>query len=214
MSSDRVLAFDLETLMIASDVERDHAGKLAGESPWSRPDLFGFGCGVIVDVESGEARHYGPNEAPAMISDLSGATATVGYNSASFDLGVLSAYSDVEPIRTRHVDFCTLVRENLDQHPAASSGRVSQGGLDGLCRANGLSGKTGDGASDPEMLRAGKVEEALDYCEADTRLVVALYEIAKRSGKLRGEPYVHDADRERVYLEPMEVPVVVEARGK
>lgn len=66
----RILAFDLETRKLASEVEAEHAAELKGESPWTRPDFFGFGVGVIVNVETGEAMRFGPGQAEAMIERL------------------------------------------------------------------------------------------------------------------------------------------------
>lgn len=197
-----VLAFDTETQKLASEVEEDYAYELDGESAWSRPDLFGFAAGVIVDVDINEALRYGPEQAREMIAALQEAETTVGYNSSAFDLSVLAAYGDVEPLRERHVDLCNLVREQLavlaEEHQTEH--RLRQGGLDGLCRANGLAGKTASGVDAPTLYREGRIEELLRYCEADVRLTAALYRTARKHGGLQVDPYHHDADRQRVYL--------------
>ena len=112
-----VHAFDLETWRLAKDVERAFAADLKGESPWARPDLFGFGCGAVVDLGTGVAYRYREGCAKAMVGHLEEADITVGYNTAAFDLGVLSACADVEAIRERHVDLNALGRDALDALP-------------------------------------------------------------------------------------------------
>lgn len=201
-----VYAFDLETTRLASDAEREFAAELGGASPWSRPDLFGFGAGVILNVETGIPCRIKPGEGSAemMVKILRQADTVVSYNGESFDLGVLSAYGDVSSIRQKHVDLNVLVREGLNDLPEALApgvDKLRQGGLDGLARANGLSGKTGGATAAPALLREGRVEEVLNYCEHDARLVAELYRLARDRGELLVEAYYYDEqDGERVYL--------------
>lgn len=223
-----VLAFDVETRLLASEVEAEFREKLRGESPWTHPELFGFGVGVAVDVETGMALRFGPEE-PAiatqeMAATLALADTVVSYNGEAFDFEVLLKSADdwpvvtgyVEAARAKHLDLNAVVMKALDEVPVErhGMGRLRQGGLDGLAKANGVAGKIGEGASAPELLRAGKVEELFSYCEQDARIVAALYEIARERGVLRVEPYVRGANRERVYLAAVEVAVPVEVGGE
>ena len=205
---ENTLAFDLETQNLASEVEEKHAAELAGESPWSRPDLFGFGVGVVVDLETDVAFRY--QEAAAMLKHLREAAVCVSYNGEAFDLGVLEAHGDVTEIRGKHVDLNVLVRAALDDLPEAQNGqvRIRQGGLDGLSRANSLEGKTGEGVHAPALLQEGKVEEVLNYCEDDVRLVADIYRIASERGKLFVDGYTK-VDGQRVKLGRLEVPVPI-----
>lgn len=82
MNSKTVLAFDLETTKLASEVEAENKDTLQRNSSWTRPDLFGYGCGVTVNVETGEANRFGLGQATAMIGLLKEADLTVGYNTA------------------------------------------------------------------------------------------------------------------------------------
>lgn len=200
---------DLETRRLASEVEAEFAETLAGEKGFSRPDLFGFACGVAVEVGSGEALRYGPEQAREMIAELGRADVTVGYNSKAFDLQVLSAYGDVEPLRARHVDLCAAVWTSLETLATDEgiTSRLRQGGLDGLAKSNGLSGKTGAGTDAPTLYRDGRIEELLAYCEADTRLTAELYRRACEHGSLAVEPTYRDADKTRVELGSRTLPV-------
>ncbi len=208
--SETVLAFDLESQMLATEVEKVYAAELGGASAWSRPDLFGFAVGVSIDIETDTVHVYKQGRARTMIEHLEDADATVGYNTAAFDLGVLSAYGDVSAIRRRHVDINALVMRALDELPVdhRGMGRIRQGGLDGLAKANGIEGKTGHATDVPTLLRQGRVREVLDYCEADTRLVAALYRLARDRGYLCVDGYLKKGS-ERVKLGRLEVPIVV-----
>ena len=212
MSGKTVLAFDIETLRLASEVEEEFADELIGASPWSRPDLFGYGVGCIIDVTSGVPiwLHPGAEAADFMVRLLESADLTVSYNGEDFDLGVLSAYRSVEGIKERHVDLNLLVRDGLDALPIDLKGgdRIRQGGLDGLARANGLEGKTASGTHAPQLLRESRIEEVLRYCEADVRLVANLYRLARDRGTLFANGY-SKRDGQRIELGRLEVPVRV-----
>lgn len=165
---------------------------------------------MAVDIETGDALRYGPGEASGILEVLRAADTTVGYNSSSFDLGVLSAYGDVEPIQERHIDICAIVRETLEALPEAQApgvGRLRQGGLNGLAKANGLKGKTGEGTDAPALYREGRIQKLFDYCEPDVRLVADLYRMARGRGFLHVDPYHHDAERRRIYLPRTTIPL-------
>ena len=206
----KVLAFDTETRLLAVEVAERHAAELAGASAWTRPDLFGFGCGVALDLETDVFYRYREGVAAAMVGHLEEAHLTVGYNSDAFDLGLLGAYADVSRVRERHVDLNVLVMAALDALPIdrRGAGRIRQGGLDGLAKANGLSGKAGHATDVPALLRADRVDEVLSYCADDTRLVAALYKLAKDKGTLYVDAYLKKGS-ERVDLGRLEVPIEV-----
>lgn len=204
-----ILAFDLETQWLAGEVEEQYAAELGGASPWERPDLFGFACGVIVDAETGKAWRYGTGEAAVMLEKLREAETTVGYNSAAFDLGVLSAYGDVGTLWERHVDLYSVVRDKLDvlASEKQTGQRLRQGGLNGLAKSNGLAGKEGDGVRAVELYRDGKLTDLLSYCEADARLTADLHRIARERGNLQVDAYHRDAERNRIYLPRITLPI-------
>lgn len=206
----RVLVFDVETQLLASEVAEKYAVELNGESPWSRPDLFGFAVGVVEDVSTGVVYRYGPESAKAMIEHLREADVTAGYNSEAFDLGVLSAYGDVSGIKGKHVDLNVRIRDALAALTIdrRGMGRLRQGGLDGLCKANGIVGKTGSGIDAPTLFREGRIEELLNYCAADVRATTELYRLVRDTGKLRVEPFLRRG-KKRVELGAIELPVKV-----
>lgn len=108
------------------------------------------------------------------------------------------------------MDINILVMRALDELSIdrRGYGRIRQGGLDGLAKANGLKGKTGQATDVPAMLRVGKVEQVLDYCEADTQIVADLYHLAYERGTLFVDGYLKRGS-ERVELGRLEVAVDV-----
>lgn len=217
----QVLAFDIETELLAAEVSERHADELAGASPWTRPDLFGFGVGVVRDVDGGEVWRFGRDEAFDMIGNLVGAAAIVSYNGEAFDFGVLEVEAEegripvsmpdpVGVMRAKSVDLNALVMRVLDALPIdrQGAGRIRQGGLDGLARANGVAGKTGHAQDVPAMLRDGREEEVLAYCEQDTRIVADLYRLARERGTLYVDGYLKKGS-ERIDLGRLEVAVSV-----
>ena len=58
-------------------------------------------------------------------------------------------------------------------------------GLDALCKANGLGGKSGNGALAPVMFQRGDIGGLIDYCLADVALTLKLYRLVAWTGGLR-----------------------------
>lgn len=226
MSTDKTIyAFDLETRLLAAEVAEQWKRTLGGKSPWTRPDLFGFAYGVIQDVDSGEVWRFGedgvsPEEAFEMAANLANADLIISYNGEAFDLEVLRGELEnyalparTDPIATiqaKHLDLNVLVMSALDALPIdrRGAGRIRQGGLDGLARANGIGGKTGHATDVPALLRAGEVEEVLAYCEADTRIVAELYRLARERETLYVDGYLKKGS-ERIEVGRLEVAVSV-----
>ncbi len=212
--SGTALAFDLESQMLASEVEKVYADALQGASAWSRPDLFGFAVGVSISIETDTVHVYKQGRARTMIEHLEEADLVVSYNGESFDLDVLSVYGDVSAVREKHVDLNVLVMQALDALPAELSidrqgmGRIRQGGLDGLAAANGIKGKTGQAVDVPALLREGRVDEVFEYCEQDVRIVAELYRLARERGTLYVDGYLKRGE-ERIELGRLEVPIDV-----
>ncbi len=140
----------------------------------------------------------------------------VSYNGKAFDLEVLEGdiqegdpltgeSNPIKAIKRKHLDMYVVVREALDAF--SPDERLGSGGLDALCRANGLTGKTGEGVDAPRLYAAGRIEELLEYCENDARATAFLYRLARRRGTLKVEPYRREEGGEKVYLDPVELDV-------
>lgn len=101
----------------------------------------------------------------------------VGFNSIPFDNAVLSATASwFAPSEDKCYD---LLRE---QWAAAGLGskfdfKTHGGfGLDDSCKANGLPGKTGNGALAPVMWQRGQIGKVIDYCITDVHRTKLLFD--------------------------------------
>lgn len=105
----------------------------------------------------------------------------LGFNSISFDDNVMRA-AGVEWNWANSVDLARLIWRAAGvpegEHPKGLS-------LDALCRANGLGGKSGNGAMAPVMFQRGDIGGLIDYCLADVALTLKLYRVAAWSGGVR-----------------------------
>lgn len=197
----KVYSFDVETLRGSDEVEKEYAAELGGKSGWSRPDLFGYGYGVVEDVKTGETFRFGPEEAKGFIDKLDSADVTLSYNGNKFDLRVLAAHGDVSGIKERHIDLCRVAQWKMQEEMGGivKTGRPSMGGLDGLAKANGIEGKSGGagaGAHAPELLCQGRLQELGDYCEKDVKITSDLYRKLAESGSLKAVPKVKKKNAE------------------
>ena len=58
--------------------------------------------------------------------------------------------------------------------------RFKGSGLDAMCEANGLGGKTGNGALAPVHWQQGKIGSVIDYCLQDVKLTRDLFLLSQR----------------------------------
>ncbi len=108
----------------------------------------------------------------------------IGFNSIPFDNAVLSQTSWKVPEPEECYD---ILRE---MWLAAGLGiefnwRTHGGyGLDATCHANGLPGKTGNGALAPVMWQQGQIGKVIDYCITDVHRTKLLVDRIIETGKL------------------------------
>ena len=87
---EEVLAFDVVTRLSVEEVIWEHGEELEGGfMALQRPDLFGFACGVTVDVGTGDGFRFGPFDRRKMLSRLEGADLLVSCNGRAHELRVI-----------------------------------------------------------------------------------------------------------------------------
>jgi hypothetical protein len=100
----------------------------------------------------------------------------VGFNSKRFDAKVVKQSWSMEIRAAYHYDILEEIwlAHNLD--PDKFQPRTHGGfGLDAVCAANGMGGKSGNGALAPVDWQRGKIGAVIDYCLHDVYLTSRLF---------------------------------------
>lgn len=98
----------------------------------------------------------------------------VSFNGIGFDDKVInSCITNGVSLLTEHYDL-------LQEIWSAYGKRFKGSGLDTMCSANGLGGKTGHGALAPVMWQQGKLGSVIDYCLMDVKLTRDLFLLSQR----------------------------------
>lgn len=101
---EKVLAFNVEARRTWKEVEKRYSEELNGRWSIRRPDLFGFACGTVVDVETGEAVRFGPGDSERMLARLKEADVMVTWNEPISELGILGVPFDSK-LREKHLNL-------------------------------------------------------------------------------------------------------------
>lgn len=106
--------------------------------------------------------------------------AVVGFNNHQFDDRLLAA-NDVW-FGHESIDLAALIWRAAGipqgEHPKGL-------GLDAICRANNLPGKTGNAANAPQDWQNGQIGRVVDYCLADVRSTLRLYRYLAQNGGIK-----------------------------
>jgi DEAD/DEAH box helicase domain-containing protein len=157
------IVFDLETKRLANEV-----------GGWNFIDRLGFAAGVTFDVQGGFFTRYLESDAEELIQQIRRAESVVGFNLLRFDYTVLRPYG-------LHVDR-ELQEKTIDllQHIDASLGfRI---GLDNIASATTGAGKSSDGVQSVTWYREGRIDQVLDYCEADVKVTYEVWRFGRENG--------------------------------
>jgi hypothetical protein len=100
-----------------------------------------------------------------------------GFNSIRFDNPVLKACGIVDIWEEKSYDLLQEIYKSLGK-------RVSGYGLDKIAKANGLSGKTGNGALAPVDWQRGNIGTVCDYCLQDVAITAKLIKQVISEGEL------------------------------
>lgn len=106
---------------------------------------------------------------------LKTADTVVGYNSWSFDYGVLSSYFSIDPWTLPSIDLMVAMKNTVGFRPK----------LDDLARANLNTGKIGKGVDAIEYWQNGELEKLEKYCLEDVRLTYEVWKVGQETGRLK-----------------------------
>lgn len=138
---------------------------------WTDFSGMGVACVCAYDINEARYRVFMRDNLSAFGELARSHDRVIGFNSIAFDDNVMRA-AGVEWNFANSVDLARLVWRAAGvpggEHPRDLS-------LDALCKANGLGGKTGNGALAPVMFQNACYGELIDYCLSDVALTLKLY---------------------------------------
>lgn len=136
-------------------------------------DFAGMGVSVIgaYDIDAIGYRVFCDDNLHEWRDLAERAKGIVSFNGNRFDGPLLAANGCGFPVE-KSIDLAAIIWRAAGipegEHPKGL-------GLDAICRANGIPGKTGNAADAPQDWQAGKIGTVIDYCLADVRITKELY---------------------------------------
>lgn len=176
--SEDILIFDAE---IKNGVVTENNPMQAGfryAKGWN--DYAGMGISVVCGYHIGEARPrvFLEDNLSELVQMIERGTVLIGFNNWRFDNRLLFENGIGIP-HGQSKDIAAAIWHAAGvptgEHP---KGR----GLDAICLANGLPGKTGNGADAPQDFQRGRIGRVIDYCLGDIRSTLQLYRYITQTG--------------------------------
>jgi len=138
-------------------------------------DFSGMGISVVTayDVKEARAHVFMEDNLLDFAKLIASRDLCVTFNGTQFDLPLLDANGIVTPSQ-KHFDIAAAIWAAA----GVPAGEHPKGlGLDAICWANNLTGKTGNGADAPYLWQSGKHGQLIDYCLGDTLATLRLYRL-------------------------------------
>lgn len=110
----------------------------------------------------------------------------VSFGGIKFDNNVLHAAWGIEIDRNKCYDILREIWVSMGLDPTRFVSKTHGGlSLNAIAIANGLTGKTGNGAYAPHLWQQGKIGSVIDYCLQDVRATKGLLDKILRLGQLK-----------------------------
>lgn len=158
---------DIETQRLSSEVD----------GGWSNIRAFGLAVAVTWN-EPEKFREWYEGDAAALIAELARFDRVVTFNGNRFDLEVLSAYGDVQALRSKSFDILKDLERRLGFRPK----------LQDVARATLGRDKTGSGPEAVTWWRSGDPvlrRRVAEYCRMDVEILEAIVAHGRREGYIR-----------------------------
>jgi len=145
-------------------------------------DFAGMGISTLCafDMHENRYRVFMADNFSQWESLIDERTAVVGFNNYSFDDRLLEANGITFGLQS--IDLAALIWRAAGipqgEHPKGF-------GLDAICLANKLPGKTGSAASAPQDYQDGYIGRVIDYCLGDVRSTLYLYRYIVQNGGVK-----------------------------
>lgn len=193
----RVIVYDIEILRaIPPKDPRDRLPGIEYCAGWRDFQNMGIACIGAYDFSEDRYRVFSEGNFQGFIDLIAAADVVAGFNSILFDNEVLRAtfggpftfgdgidrdkkfYDALADLDSKSYDLLRETWVAAGLSPTFQRETHMGYGLDDVCRANGLGGKTGNGAAAPIAWQQGRHGEVIDYCLHDVKLTKQLFDRA------------------------------------
>lgn len=161
------------------DTDPDEADRMLYQFCEGWTDFAGMGLSCVTTFSTLEARAhiYMRDNLAELIESIRLHDFVVSFNGDRFDIPLLRAH---DIMAHQHIDLAASIWAAC----GIANGEHPRGlGLNDLCLANGIAGKTGNGAHAPKLFQDGHFGQLIDYCLGDTIALLRLWRsIQDRNG--------------------------------
>jgi hypothetical protein len=179
-----IIIYDLEIIKAIPNRDGSTEPGIEYCGGWQDHTNMGISVNCAYDYQENRWRVFTEDNKDEWAELLERKPVCVGFNSIPFDNSVLSATEWATPDE----DICyDILRElwvasGLEWEFAYPS--HAGFGLDATCKANGMPGKTGNGALAPLMWQRGQIGKVIDYCLTDIHRTKLLVDRIRDAGGL------------------------------
>ena len=142
-------------------------------------DFSGMGISVLCAYDMLESRYrvFCDDNMEDFVNLACNRRGVIGFNNHRFDDRLLAAHGI-------YVGYYSLdVAELIWSAAGVPDGEQPRGlGLDAICKANGLGGKSASAADAPNDWQRGRIGRVIDYCLNDVRMTVRLLRLIEDTG--------------------------------
>ena len=167
-----LIIYDIEIInAIPPNDEKERIPGIHYCKGWDDKAGMGIACLVAYDTQDSRIRVFQNDNLPKFAELVANRDAIMGWNNHNFDDPVLIANHIAIPCE-KSIDLAAILWKAAG---IAEGQRPSGMGLDAVCTANGLPGKTGHGADAPIDWQQGRPGKVIDYCLGDVYALLRLY---------------------------------------
>lgn len=157
------VVFDIETQFLSNEIS----------GGWANLPGMKVSCAVVYDVDLAKFFTYVEENVQDLIRHLQASSQVIGFNSVSFDYGVLQGYTRVVLKDLPSLDLMLEVKKKLNHRLSlAHLAEHTLGGAE----------KSADGLLAVKWWREGKYDMVIDYCRQDVQLTYDLWKFGKEKG--------------------------------
>ena len=142
-------------------------------------DFAGMGISVLCayDVRESWYRVFCEDNIDDFVNIVCNRRGVIGFNNHRFDDRLLAAHGIDVGNYSRDIAASIWRAAGVPQgeHPSGL-------GLDAICKANGLGGKSASAADAPQDWQRGRIGRVIDYCLNDVRMTVRLLRLIQDTG--------------------------------